>query len=259
MDMRTYIVNEIQRFYDENNRVPELIDMKIYNGYPSAYEVVNEFGSWNNAVEASGFKPRFKRHTGDEVCCICGATETRQWYNSDNGKICTSCYKLQRADYTKGLLDIDSAAGFGFLGQRIVANKLGLELKYDCNCSVKWNHPNFDLFDSKRYGRIDVKATTLTYNSSSLRWYFNLGDGFECDNYIMLGFSKSRKDIIKVWIIPSNNNILEHKKSLSVYLNPKRIGKTARVVIEHEGYVKTYNDTFHSMSLKGCPILKKYT
>ena len=266
--MREYLISEIQRFHDENGRIPLNRDMLICNGYPSLYLFTKEFGSWNNAVEAAGFKPRLRVVVGKEVCIICGVTETSCWYNSDDGRVCHLCYKKgyyirnvkREMDYMNGLLDINSATGFGFLCQRIVAKKLGLELKYDCNCTKGFGHKGFDLLqlDNEKYGRIQVKGSTLLSENISQRWYYGLGDVYECDNYIMLGFTENKSDVKKVWIIPSGRSIVMNKTGLSITLNPKRIRHVAREIVKYEVEPKPYNDVYHGMNLDNCSVLKKY-
>jgi len=50
------IITAIQKFTKENNRTPTYRDFHSTNGkYPSTMKVVNIFGTWNAAIEASGF------------------------------------------------------------------------------------------------------------------------------------------------------------------------------------------------------------
>lgn len=159
-----------------------------------------------------------------------------------------------------GLLDINSTVGFGFLCQRIVANKLGLEIKYDCNLTKGFQHPGYDLLqlDNEKYGEIQVKGATLRINDyDSLYWHFNIGD--DCDNYIMLGFVDGISNIEKVWVVPSDRNIVVDKKTLSIYLNPKNVGVVAREMIKYEVDANPYNDAYHNMKkLDECDIFTKY-
>lgn len=259
MKTKKYLIDEIKRFYNENDRVPVYNDMMISKGYPCIVDFVKMFGSWSNAIEFTGFQPKRKKLSGDEFCIECGTKETTQWCNSDFGKLCNICwlkqYNKPNIKYMNGLLDIDSTAGFGFLGQRIVAKKLGLELKYDCNCSVNFNHP-FDLFDSEKYGRIDVKTATLKNNGVSSFWQFKISNN-ECDTYIMLGFNENKNDLIKIWLIKSNDNIT-NRDSLVIYNNPKYHGNIVRIINKYEVDVKPYNDAYHNMSLDNCSVLKRY-
>ena len=267
MNNRNYLINEIQRFYDENSRVPVKRNMCVGDGYPHFSNFYKEFGSWNNAVEAAGFRGKNKIN-GNKICVVCGTRETTQWNNSDSGILCKSCSNKQyyeqngrkEKDYMNGLLDIDSTVGFGFLGQRIVARKLGLELKYDCNCSVNWHH-SFDLLqlDNEKYGKIEVKVAAIRIDDYSLLWQFDLGDSSECDTYVALGFTKSKSDVEKVWVIPSDRNIVIDRSMLNIVHKPKRIGTVAREIKKYEVDPKSYNDAYHSMNLDNCSVLKKYS
>ena len=49
------IIESIQRFHKENNKVPRNRDFGSNVNYPSATTVEKYFGSWNNAIEAAGF------------------------------------------------------------------------------------------------------------------------------------------------------------------------------------------------------------
>ena len=257
-----FLIGEIQRFHNKNGRVPGHRDMMTYNGYPSFYVFVNEFGSWNNAVEAAGFKAKRKRMISEKICVVCGTEETGCWYNSDEGRICMSCYQNQNTDYMNGLLDIDSTVGFGFLCERIVANKLGLELKHDCNRTYGFGYPGYDLLqlDNEKYGRIQVKGSTPQVNdSSSLYWHFHLDHYSKCDTYIMLGFNKNKSEIMKGWIIPSKNSLVYVRNSLSIFLNPTKMGCVARRIAEFEVDVEIYNEVRHNMKkIDDCGVLKKY-
>ena len=267
--MRKYLISEIQRFHKEEGRVPGSVDMKVMYGYPGIDDFRDELGTWVKGVEAAGFRPKWKKLIGDEVCIICGTKKTGWWHISDEGRICKSCYQKQEynengkqnRDYMNGLLDINSATGFGFLCQRIVAKKLGLELKYDCNCTKGFGHIGFDLLqlDNENYGKIQVKGATLRIGAKNrLVWQFKLGDNLECDNYIMLAFTKDKSDVDKVWVIPSDRWIVAYKQSLTITRNPKMTGIIIREIIKYEVDVKPYNDAYHNMKkLDECDIFTR--
>ena len=253
MEQIEYLINEIKEFYDTNGRVPEARDMKVKYGYSSIREFRDEFGSWNNAVEAAGFKVRNKKVVGNRVCAVCGTKETSRWCNSDKGIICRSCYR--KPDYKTGRLDVNSAVGKGFVGERVVAAVLGISFECDCNLSKSFTHPEFDMVQlhDEKYGKIQVKTSELVEHGGSSRWYFNLGN--KCDNYIMLGFSGDMDNIIKVWIIPSDRNIVNYRMGLAIIFNPKKIREVVREIVKYEVDAKLYNDVYHNMSLDGCNTL----
>jgi len=48
-----FLINEIQRFYKENGRLPHICDISIKNGYPDSNRYYNVFDEWNNVwIEA---------------------------------------------------------------------------------------------------------------------------------------------------------------------------------------------------------------
>ena len=47
------IINKIQEFYKNNNRVPTSRDFQKLPGYPGATTVQRHFGSWNGAIQAA--------------------------------------------------------------------------------------------------------------------------------------------------------------------------------------------------------------
>ena len=135
---------------------------------------------------------------------------------------------------------------------------LGIKPECDCNINKSFTHIDFDMIQlhNEKYGRIQVKTAILRKNGgSSLYWYFNIDN--MCDTYVMLGFSVGKKDIIKVWVIPSNKSIVSNKQSLGIYLNPKRMYIIAREISKYEVDPKPYNDAYHSMSLDKCGVLTK--
>ncbi|WP_048127584.1 homing endonuclease associated repeat-containing protein [Methanosarcina lacustris] len=48
---RDFLIAELRRFQETNNRLPFQKDMCAFDGYPSVYRYYKEFGSWNNAIK----------------------------------------------------------------------------------------------------------------------------------------------------------------------------------------------------------------
>lgn len=48
---KDFLIEELQRFQKENDRIPLYEDMKAYNGYPSNGMYIKEFGYWDNAIK----------------------------------------------------------------------------------------------------------------------------------------------------------------------------------------------------------------
>ena len=173
----------------------------------------------------------------------------QNWYTKGLLKGQVMCYKCYRnTDHMNGELDVNSGTGFGFLTQRIVAKTLDLKLENDCNCSVNFGHP-FDLFDKNKYGKIDVKGSHL-YKGNI--WHFTIVHNNIVDTYILVGFDKNKKNILRVWITKPTD-ILIHKKTCIGITNSTRSGlKRAK---PWEVDPTPYNNAFHAMSIENCSVL----
>ena len=169
---KEFLISELQRFVLENGRNPIQLDMQTKYGYPPKCNYSNYFGTWNKSLLKAGLKinqcPTYNQNI-IKICDNCGAIKQKsQWRYKNSQRLCLSCYK--DSDCKQGNLDPNSEVGFGFIGQRVVAKTLGLDLKYDCNCSEGFGSP-YDLYDKNGYDKIDVKSATM-YDDT---WYFNLG------------------------------------------------------------------------------------
>ena len=196
---KKFLISELQRFIEKNGKNPKQINMQIKFGYPSYATYRDQFGSWNDALTAAGLEVnQYQVHKGNldgtETCDNCGKVkpESQNWNYKNDKRLCATC--LQNTDNHKnGKLDADSPTGFAFMSQRVVAETFGLELKYDCNCSIGFTAP-YDLYDEK-YKYINVKTATLNKVNA---WQFGLKNKYTPDTYIMLGFSADKSDILHV-------------------------------------------------------------
>lgn len=252
-----FLISEIHRFVKENERVPKSYEMSPKYGYPSSSMCAGRFGSWNKALQAAGLEihKTCEKRTGSETCVFCGSHRKHNQTCISKGLqtgevLCEDCYQTSKRDYKNGKLDVNSSTGFAFLSQRVVANALNLELKNDCNCSVNFMHP-FDLYDKKKYGKIDVKVSKLSILN---RWQFNIkySENFLPDTYILLGFDQHKKNILRVWINKPSDNLI-HKKITLCLTNSTETGlKRAK---PWEVDPTPYNKAFHSMSIDNCSVL----
>lgn len=151
-------------------------------------------------------------------------------------------------DYKRGVLDLFTTVGFGFLAQRIVAKTLELELKDDCNCELGFGAP-YDLYDKLEYDKINVKASTLNNDNT---WNFSFRNKFIPDTYINVGFSLNKKDILHVWIINHNSDIINDKTNICITNSYKNLKKYEQYEVD----VRPYNYVYHNMSLENCKVLK---
>jgi hypothetical protein len=59
------VVDAIRLFVQEYDRLPTQIDFEAEDHrFPAPSRVKERFGTWNVAVEAAGFKPRYRTHGG---------------------------------------------------------------------------------------------------------------------------------------------------------------------------------------------------
>lgn len=161
--------------------------------------------------------------------------------------MCEKCYN--NSDYINGMLDKNSKIGKAFIAQRVVAKVLNISLKNDCNCSIGFNHP-YDLYDKGRYNTIDVKSSKLYKNNV---WHFGLYNKYISDTYIFVGYDEDRKNILHVWIIKTTDYLVFKKKGITLTNTFKGLSKFNL----YEADSKLYNESYHSMSLNKCSVLRK--
>ena len=256
---KEFLISELHRFKLENDINPKVTDMQIKFGYPATGAYTSQFDSWNNALLAAGLEINQKHHigtlNGTEICDNCGKLNkvNQNWSYKDNQRLCVACYQKTSKDYKNGNLDSESTVGFGFIGQRVVAKTLGLDLEYDCNCSEGFNHP-YDLYD-KKLGYINVKARILKNNNS---WVFKLIQKEMPDTYILLGFSKDKSNIEHVWVTEPEDDLtfdekkFKYKQDISITNSEKGLKRAEPWEVD----VEPYNDAYHNMSLENCKVLR---
>jgi len=252
---KEFLISELQKFELENGKSPKMKDMQISNGYPSVSAFKDNFGSWNKALLAA--KLKVNQLDGTETCDNCGKVkpENQGWNYKNDKRLCNICNKKLLSDYMNGNLDSDSSTGFAFMSQRVVAKTLGLDLKYDCNCSIGFNAPD-DLYDSNKYKYTNVKTSVL--NNKNF-WKFNFKNKYIPDTYIMLGFSANKSDILHVWITEPEDDLtfdeknFKYKQSIGI---TNDINSGLNRAEPWEVDCESYNDVYHSMSLENCSVLR---
>ena len=254
---KKFLISELQRFVSENSRNPRAIDMQSKFGYPGYDSYIRLFGSWNKALIEARLEVNQVRYKldGTETCDNCGKNkpENQHWNYKNEQRLCYTCYQTLN-NHKNGKLDPNSEVGFAFMSQRVVAETLGLDLKYDCNCSIGFNAP-YDLYDEK-LGSINVKTRVLKYNKY---WNFGLSNKYIPDIYIMLGFSSDKSDILHVWItepeddLTFDNKKFKYKQSISI---TNDINSGLKRAAPWEVDVEPYNDAYHNMSLENCKVLR---
>lgn len=254
---KEFLILELQRFELENGRKPVAVDMQIEFGYPTSGAYKSHFVTWNNALMAAGLEINvYQNHwqDGTETCDNCGKLkpENQNWYYENKQRLCLICNQNLN-NHKNGKLDPGSNTGFAFASQRTVAKTLGLDLKYDCNCSEGFGS-EYDLYD-KKYKYINVKAAMLNNVNS---WQFGLSNKYTPDTYILLALSKDKSDILHVWVTEPEDDLtfdeknFKFKSSISITNSERGLKRAKGWEVDCE----PYNVAYHSMSLKNCSVLR---
>jgi hypothetical protein len=167
---------------------------------------------------------------------------------------CDSCHhKLKRKCRNKEI-EKDSRKGKGFIIEQVIAKTLGIN-----NCNIELDDFNaiFDLYDPLKFKEIQVRSAKpsirkATWNGKVYEydvWHFGL-DIPEFDTFMLACMSKDYKNIERMYAIPENKIPLA--AGLTIYKEPKNYAWYEEYRIDE----KPYNDTYHSMNIDNCPVIK---
>ena len=161
-------------------------------------------------------------------------------------KVCGLCYCSPRK-YLHGVLNPDSTVGLAVLTETVVSSVLQDCIK--CNIVGSFNSP-YDLI-SDQYGTINVKSSTLRESNT---WQFNKRDNQTIpDYYICIGLDEFRFNVLKVFIIPGNSNL--------VTSGGISITNTTRGLVRSKEYMVNeipYNEIYQSLTINELPEFKNY-
>lgn len=166
-------------------------------------------------------------------------------------------YYRAKRDYMNGRLDPNSAVGKGFIAETVVARTLGLDVKTNCNCIAGFG-AKYDLYDEVDLGKINVKSSELRtqfdkrWNKEYSRWVFGLTNKYTPDNYVLVAYGYSRKNIEHVWIIPACVDIVANRKHLAIPSTRKGVSRLSEFEVDNF----MYNINLHMMSINNCSVLK---
>jgi len=143
---RNFLISEIYRFIEENDRVPMYDDMDVTPGYPSATAYRREFGTWNNTLIAAGLDINLV-HQYDRNFLI---SEIYRFVE-ENGKVPTQEDMCNKNGYPSYMVFIREFGSFnnsliycGFKPNRILHTYNGTETCTICGkynrSSTKWNY-----------------------------------------------------------------------------------------------------------------------
>lgn len=206
------------------------------------------------------------------LCKRCGGNKTRpcnedgtrpQWFkykineNSKfdiNGKwtgeyLCNMCYNVlsRNRKYVNKELSPDTNVGKGFIGEQIFSKVRGVK---NCNIESGNFHNKQDHSIDKDYGIVNTKIATVSKIKVKDFYYdgWKINPHGEYDNLCIICMSMEWYDVERVYIIPIRS--LGNKTGIAIYKSSNSKWEKYRVD------EKSYNDAYHSMSLKDCPILK---
>jgi len=179
-----FLMNEVLRFINENNKLPTNKDMNCKFGYPNNARFYFYFAGWGN------YKKGVK-----------GAVEFLYAYCHSN--------KL-KMPFVEPIEKVSAKKRYDFF-TKIESNLINaLECKTDGKLYHKYRN-----IVSKDYGKIIFKFSSLNNDA----WIFNLRtkieDNQNIDNFVCISIDHKVTKIEYIWIIPNNkfNNI----KNLKVY------------------------------------------
>jgi len=244
---KEFLISELHRFVDENNRVPFSHDMTPRNGYPSYTAYQNHFESWNGALIAADLFPmRMKRI--NEKCSICGGlpSKTSQWYIRNESIICNKCYARDR-DRINGILDINSCVGKG-----LIAEYIYLLIHPE---SINLNNINFngkyDVYN-EQYSYIDIKSSSLRKDldrKNYYSWNFRITRNKVLpDTYICIGFSEDENSVEKVWIIPNTSSLI-NKAGICISSSKRGLSRAQQYEVDPT----TYNEVYQNLDIYSLP------
>lgn len=249
---KEFLISELQRFYNENGKVPGALDMNTKAGYPYASAYQYHFNSWNNALIEADFEINQKHREidGTETCSYCGkrADEIPNfgcWRYPGDVRYCNQHGQHGIADYVMGDLDINSSKGLGRAGEILVAKTLKIPEEYDCN--RKSCHAPTDMYH-ENYGKIDVKTALFSITRNT--WRFKFKAKQESDTYFCVGLSSNRSNVKHVWIV-LNKGKIKNLQTFGVYDTYRSLLNRSHWEVD----AKPYNDIWKTMKLDNCKIM----
>ncbi len=151
---------------------------------------------------------------------------------------------LVNRKYVNGVLNPNSKIGMGTITEYIVFKVLGDCIK--CNSIGNFNSI-YDLI-SKKYGRINVKASKQYNLNNHPSWKFSKSKNEVIPNYyICLAFNADKTNFVHIWIIPSDS-VYVKKRIISVYSESKILK-----LKEFEVNNIPYNNIYSNLDLNNLP------
>ena len=179
-----FLMNEVLRFINENNRLPTNKDMNCKFGYPNNARFYVYFAGWGNYKKG-----------------VNGAVEFLYGYCNSN--------KL-KMPFVESIKKVSAKERYDFF-TKIESNLINV---LECKTDGKLYHKYRNIIN-KDYGKIVFKFSSLNNNI----WIFNLRtkieDNQDINNFVCIGADYKITKIEYIWIIP--NKELNNIKNLTVY------------------------------------------
>lgn len=225
------------------------------------YKGENWTGRWlcrNCHLEVDRSKTRYireKRLKGIK-CCICSTDLSsnnagRNKYYGENGNwnrksyLCDNCYCKSKTQCRTMCVDPKSNLGMSIISEKIIGDFLGIK-----SCNEKMNNYSFpiDMLHHEKYGKIDVKASSLRQDGKSR---FNTRRKVDCDHYFLLGFDKNMRIIDVVYIV-ANDEWIASIPRIEITRNSVRTSVYDKFLVDP----KPYNDIYVNLKMDDLPMLR---
>lgn len=163
----------------------------------------------------------------------------------------TSEYRKRKAACRNNNLDPNGKVGIGYITEVLVAKKLGIKTCFDI--TGNFNYPGYDMLEHKDMGKINVKGSILTYSGNNVHHFFSINKNKKADFFFFIGYDYEMKNIICVYAIPNDDYV----STLSGITIPYDSNSKWNEFKESESETDEWNNTFHTLELKNCPVLRK--
>lgn len=271
-------INKPKLFNRDNDKNKYKMFKILNNGYKASWVIVGGDGILinNNPTkeELNSAKKWTFKHNSTDTCYRCGrcfdnATgnpirekdKDDKWIGIWDCHNCWNKYSSNGSNYIikserdcrNNNLDPNSEVGFGYITTTLVKKFLKIE---DCfDITGNFCYPEYDMIEHEDLGLIDAKGSSLIIINGKLCHSFGIQKNKKADFFFCIGFDKDRKHVLAVFIIPNDNDI-SNKGTITIYYNGIR-GSKYNIFKQSEEEVKKWDDTFHTMKLDNCPVLRK--
>lgn len=171
----------------------------------------------------------------------------RKYYAKYNSE----CQK-KKADCRNSNLDPNSSHGIGYITEALVAKKLGFKTCFDV--TGNFNYQGYDIFENKDWGKINVKGSMLASGKNLSAYHtFHTNRNKKPNFFFCVGYDHDMKHVTTVYIIPNDDYV----RTLSSIRIPYDSNSNWDIFEESKDEIYKWNNLFHTLKLKNCPVLRK--